>query len=242
MLDWLLMPLDPSRSHAIDVYTAWHGRLMVLAWAILFPLGITLARFFKITPRQRWPEQLDNKTWWFGHLALQYAGGAAIIGSIALIWVSPARSSSALPLHAWLGWAAIAFCSSQFVGGWLRGSKGGPTSPAADGSFAGDHFDMTRRRRTFEYLHKTFGYVAITLACAVVVNGLWLVNAPRWMWLALALWWIVLAATWVSLQRRGRAIDTYQAIWGPSLDLPGNHLKPIGIGVHRHPPPSQPGA
>jgi hypothetical protein len=241
MLDWLFMPIDASRGHTIDAYAAWHGRLMVLAWAFLFPLGITLARYFKITPRQKWPEQLDNKLWWFGHLGVQYAGGFAVIAALFLNWFSPNRSG-ALPLHAALGWIVIAFCSMQFVGGWLRGSKGGPTNPAADGSFAGDHFDMTRRRKAFEYVHKTLGYVAISLASAVVINGLWLVNAPRWMWLGLAIWWVGLVAAWISLQWRGRAIDTYQAIWGPSPDLPGNRLNPIGFGVHRRPPPNQRGA
>ena len=35
------------------------------------------------------------------------------------------------------------------------------------------------------------------------------------------------------LQRQGRCIDTYQAIWGPDPRHPGNRLKPVGWGVRR---------
>lgn len=43
---------------------------MVVAWGVLLPLGILIARFFKVTPRQRWPAELDNKFWWYSHLTL----------------------------------------------------------------------------------------------------------------------------------------------------------------------------
>jgi hypothetical protein len=39
----------------------------------------------------------------------------------------------------------------------------------------------------------------------------------------------------VSLQRAGRCIDTYQAIWGLDPDLPGNRRRPIGFGIVRRP-------
>jgi hypothetical protein len=53
------------------------------------------------------------------------------------------------------------------------------------------------------------------------------------MWLGLGLWWIGLAGLSIVLQRDGRAIDTYQAIWGPDTRHPGNARRPIGIGVVR---------
>jgi hypothetical protein len=232
MMDWLLVPIDATRGHQLDVYGAWHGRMMVLAWAVLFPIGIIVARFFKITPKQQWPEQLDNKFWWFSHLGLQFTAGLAVIAALGLIWLSPMRSGVS-GLHTLLGWTVTLACAMQFLGGWLRGSKGGPTSPTADGSLVGDHFSMTRRRRIFEYVHKGLGYIAVILACAATLNGLWLVNAPRFMWLGLSLWWICLVAAWIILQRQGLAVDTYQAIWGPDPNLPGNRMKPIGYGVRR---------
>ena len=85
MMEWLLAPIDAARAHDLDLYQAWHGRLMVLAWSILFPLGILVARFFKITPNQDWPNQLDNTFWWHLHRVTQYLGGVAVIVALALI-------------------------------------------------------------------------------------------------------------------------------------------------------------
>ena len=45
----------------------------------------------------------------------------------------------------------------------------------------------------------------------------------------------------VVLQRRGRAIDTYQAIWGPGAEHPGNQRKPIGWGIRQVEDNRQPG-
>jgi hypothetical protein len=231
MIDWLLAPIDPSRPHALAASVAWHGRMMVLAWCLLLPLGILAARFFKITPHQDWPRHLDNKAWWYAHNALQYAGAALVL--LAVYTVEPSKGPSAR-YHAPLGWAVVTLIAVQVVGGWLRGSKGGPTAPNRDGSLAGDHYDMSLRRRVFERVHKSVGYAAAMLALAAIATGLWQANAPRWMWLLIALWWVLLIALGIRFQRQGRAVDTYQAIWGPDPRHPGNRRLPIGWGIRRH--------
>jgi hypothetical protein len=228
MLEWLLTPIDPQRGHELSLAIAWHGRLMVFAWAILLPVGALIARFGKVTPRQRWPEVIDNRAWWHSHLLLQYLGGVCVLGALACVALAP-RTGVASGFHAWFGWSVVALCLSQFFGGWFRGSKGGPT----DTQMRGDHYDMTRRRRVFEYLHKSIGWIAVALSIAAVLSGLNLTNAPRWMFLVLPVWWAVLVGVGVVLQRRGRAIDTYQAIWGPDARHPGNQRTPIGWGVRR---------
>jgi hypothetical protein len=88
----------------------------------------------------------------------------------------------------------------------------------------------------FERLHKTIGWLALVASIAVVALGLVLADAPRWMPLALSLLWLALAGAFAVLQRRGRCIDTYQAIWGPGSMHPGNRIPPIGWGVRRRPP------
>jgi hypothetical protein len=233
MLEWLLAPMDAARAHDLSAAVAWHGRLMVLAWAVLLPSGVIVARFCKITSRQRWPMELDNKVWWYAHQALQYLAGLLLIVALGLIW-RPVHAGS--PWHVWLGWIVVALCAVQFLGAWLRGSKGGPTDPRPDGSWSGDHYDMSRQRRVFEHLHKSLGYVVILLSMAAIASGLWLVNAPRWFGAALAVWWIALIGLWCLLQARGKAVDTYQAIWGPDPAHPGNAIPPIGWGVRRRPP------
>lgn len=233
-MEWLLAPIDPSRAHEVGFVVSWHGRLMVIAWSVLFPCGILAARFFKIMPGQNWPAELDNVSWWRTHLTSQYAGGLCILIALTLILTTPSNTAAGT-WHQVVGWAVVVLCGSQFLSGWLRGSKGGPTAPASDGSLRGDHFDMSLRRQIFEYLHKSIGYIALLLACIATLSGLWLANAAVWMWLSIVFWWLVLLATAIVLQWQGACIDTYQAIWGPDPSLPGNQRRPIGLGVTQRP-------
>jgi hypothetical protein len=236
---WLLLPLGESRMHSIAGWEAWHGRLMVLGWSILIPVGVLIARYGKITPRQEWPRVLDNRLWWDWHRRLQYTGLASALGAMVIVFIHARLITRLETLHAVLGWSVMALAAMQAVSAMLRGSKGGPTGErAAAGDWRGDHYDMTTRRVVFEYIHKIGGSVAIILAACTVFLGLFAADAPRWMLIVILAWWGLLAAAAVTLQRRGRCIDTYQAIWGPDPVHPGNCLKPIGIAVRRLKPPA----
>lgn len=225
IVDWLSLPMSGASRHVLEPRIAWHGRAMALAWGILLPVGALTARYFKILPGQDWPRRLDHRFWWRAHLALQYFGVALTVVGVALVWrpgAAPAASA-----HAWLGWAVATAAILQVAGGWLRGSKGGPDCPS------GDHYAMTVRRIVFERVHKALGWVAIMLGLVTIALGLRLADAPRWMPVVLALWWSMLAGWAAFLQSRGWCSDTYQAIWGPSPDHPGNRIPPIGWGVRR---------
>ena len=234
LITWMTAPIDPDRAHDVDGMTSWHGRLMVLVWAVLFPTGILAARFFKILPGQDWPRLTDNRMWWHTHLFTQYLGG---IGLLVALWLSLYAAGTdhgdMRDWHHFLGWSVAVLAAWQFLGGWLRGSKGGPTDQAQDGSLRGDHYDMTRRRCIFEYAHKIGGYLALLAAAAAIVTGLYVANAPRWMWLAIIGWWTCLLCFAAGLQALGFARDTYEAIWGPGPEHPGNHRRPIGLGICR---------
>ncbi|WP_298836792.1 cytochrome b561 domain-containing protein [uncultured Roseobacter sp.] len=232
MLEWLLAPVDPAVAHDVGGYLSWHARSMVLAWGVLVPFGIFVARYFKVLPGQDWPRALDNHVWWNTHRICQYTACALMIVGLWLILNAGTITFRPGP-HSLIGWAALALALVQITGGILRGTKGGPTDPSPDGTLRGDHFDMTPRRLIFEYIHKSAGYVALAFAVAAILTGLWQANAPNWMWLSLVLWWAALLLVSVFLQRRGMAVDTYQAIWGPDPRLPGNQRKPIGLGVSR---------
>lgn len=232
MLDWLLTPLSGSMIHAIEPWAYWHARCMVLAWAVLLPLGALAARYCKITPRQQWPAQLDNQGWWHAHRALQWSGAALMTLGVALAWGHGVAGSRAARWHDLGGWALIVLGWLQVAGGIARGSKGGPTSA----QLRGDHYDMTPYRVWFERLHKSLGWLAVVAAVGVTVLGLVVADAPRWMALALALWWLALVMLAWRWQRQGRCVDTYQAIWGPDPRHPGNRLEPIGWGVRRPQP------
>jgi hypothetical protein len=229
MMDWLLLPLSGDAQHTIALWAYWHARAMVLGWGVLLPLGALAARYFKVTPGPRWPEQLDNKAWWHAHRTLQWAGIAAMSLGAVLAFGQGSGASPAARWHAWAGWALVALGWLQIAAGVRRGSKGGPT----DAQMQGDHYDMTPYRKTFERLHKGLGWLAVVAAVAVIALGLHVADAPRWMALVLAAWWLLLALAAWRWQRQGRCIDTYQAIWGPDPRHPGNRIKPIGWGVRR---------
>ena len=235
MPDWLMAPVDAARAHDMPALLAWHARTMTLAWGILVPCGIVAARFLKLWPGQHWPERLDHPGWWHVHRACQYLAGLLTLIGLGMILSKQGRGSLS-STHVLLGWSLLSLAALQFASAWLRGSKGGPTAPAPDGSWHGDHYDMTRRRIVFEHVHKLGGYAAMGLAVATIVTGLWQANAPRWMWLVLGVWWMACLFLFAVLQKRGLAFDTYQAHWGIDPVHPGNHRTPIGFGIRRHVP------
>lgn len=229
-MDWLLAPIDPSRAHEVGFAISWHARSMVVAWGILAPLAVLIARFFKIMPSQNWPKELDNQVWWRSHWMGHSIVVALSICGLALVLPSDWSSMS---LHNWLGYFVLLAMALQVTLGISRGSKGGPTAPSADGSTRGHHYDMTPWRRKFEALHKTIGYATLLLATVTILLGLWEANAPVWMWLTLIAWWFALIVLFMVLQKRGMAVDTYQAIWGDDPSHPGNKRQAPGWGMTR---------
>lgn len=228
-LAWFLQPLSGSTIHDVSPWVSWHGRLMVLSWGVLLPLGVLVARFFKVMPGQHWPRVLDNKLWWKTHLHGQsWALAVALLG-VGLVWGHAGGANALARCHGMLGWAVMGLGALQALAGFARGSKGGPT----DAVLRGDHYDMTAWRKGFERIHKSLGYLALALACTALGLGLMVADAPRWMVLGLGLWWLTLIAAFWRLQARCRCIDTYQAIWGSDLQHPGNQMTPIGWGIHR---------
>jgi len=218
MLDWLLLPIDLSRPHEVGFVVSWHGRIMVLAWGVLAPLAIIATRFLKILPWQDWPNELDNQFWWRCHWMGQGLTVLLTVVGVGLILGTSEYHS----WHSVFGYTILAMAGVQVLLGISRGSKGGPTDLGADGSLRGDHYDMTRWRVLFERLHKTLGYFLLAIAALSLLTGMWMSNAPRWMWICLFQWWACLWIVAMILQRRGWAVGTYRAIWGPSPQHPGN--------------------
>ncbi len=235
MLEWLFAPIDPERIHQVDFFISWHGRFMAMAWGALIPIGIIVARFFKVLPSQNWPQQLDNQVWWHTHRASQYTAAVAMaLATILILYRSATLIDTSF--HTRIGWVVLALALIQILSGIFRGTKGGPTDPDTDKSLTGDHFDMTRRRIIFEYYHKVMGYLLLSMAIYCILTGMWIANAPNWMWLTLIAWWIALLGISLYLQFRGACFDTYKAIWGSAENLTGNQRKPIGIGINEYKP------
>lgn len=240
-LQWLMSPLSGSTVHVVDFGTSWHGRLMVLGWGILLPVGILLGRFYKVTPGQDWPRWLDNPFWFRSHRAFEYGAGVLMLAALVLILLASPASTRWGDFHTYAGWTLVVLGWVQLLGSHLRGTMGGPVEPFTrklrpPEQWRGDHFDMTWKRVSFEYVHKVLGYGLLVLSVLILLSGLAAADALRWMWLLIGGWWLGVAVIFAILQRQGRAIDCYQAIWGVSPDLPGNRRKPIGWGIRRYTP------
>jgi hypothetical protein len=97
MIDWLLGHIDRGRVHDLGRMVSWHARGMVLVWAILVPLGIISARYFKVMPGQDWPRRLDNRAWWIAHRVFQYSAGLTMLLSLGLILANNQSPRSLMP-------------------------------------------------------------------------------------------------------------------------------------------------
>lgn len=226
MWDWLMTPIDPSRVHEVGPLLSWHARAMVLAWGVLVPVGVIAARYFKVLPGQNWPHQVDSKPWWLIHRGAQYSALCLMLFGLGMVLALPLPVPSATPtvwVHHSLGWGALGLAAHQLLSGMLRGSKGGPTDMR--GGLRGDHYDMTRRRLVFEYLHKRLGYLGLGVAVVAIVTGLWQANGPRVLWIVIGGWWMVLALFIVLVRPKLKRVSTYQAIWGPDAEHPGNQIR-----------------
>jgi len=241
IVDFLMQPISGASEHHVAFGHKWHARLMVVGWGVMIPVGIVVARYFKVTRRQNWPVQLDNQFWWIAHLVLQIGGCVLSLVALAFVFLAAGGSGGESLLtttHGVLGWSIVLLALTQVLGGALRGTTGHHAvvldAALRDMIASGDHYAMTLRRCVFEYAHKLCGYAALVLAGVNIVVGLALTDAPRWMWLLIGGFWIALAIVALVLQRQGRCVDTYQAIYGPEPALPGNRRQPIGWGVRRY--------
>lgn len=203
---------------------AIHAALMITAWGVLLPAGGVVARYFKVTPRQKFPEEIDNLFWFNWHRVLQYAGVAVATVSVGIIGFE--TGGRVATWHGRLGLVTMGLAWLQIASTWFRGEKGGPTGKGAvadePATWRGDHYDMTTRRLLFEAWHKRAGWAAIVLAGITILLGVQLAGAPTWLVCVVA--GVQAAAILGVLDGRlqGRWIDTYQAIWGPDPRHPGN--------------------
>jgi hypothetical protein len=241
---WFVAPVSGAANHYIAPTVAWHGRLMVLAWAVFLPPAIVVPRFFKVTPGQDWPREVGNPFWFVTHRQLGYwIAIISTVGVALMLWAKdgwgPLGST-----HASIGWVLFFLCWLQMFNALLRGTHGGPINPftrepVPPSQWHGDHFSMTRRRVIFEIIHKALGYVLVLVAAIAIISGLRQADAARWMWIAIAAWTGVWIALFIKFQRDGRCLDTYQAIWGLDETLAGNRRNPVGWGINRVDPTSE---
>ena len=218
---------DKGADFAWSAGAVFHSALMLAAWGLMLPLGVLVARYFKVARGQDFPRELDNQFWWNWHRILQYGGMLAAAAALIPVW--GAHRGGAVGWHSGAGFAALGLGWLQVLSGVLRGSKGGPVDdrgrPNPPEKIRGDHYDMTLRRRAFEAFHKIGGHLSVLLGFAAVALGLREVGAHWAAWAAWAAWLCAFAGWFILLQKSGRRTDTYAAIWGPDERHPGNRRR-----------------
>ena len=119
MIDFWLAPIDPFRPHDVGFLLSWHGRAMFAAWAVLAPVGVIAARYFKVTPGQDWPRELDNPFWWRLHRGAQYAALVLTFAAFALasipLWRRFSRGDETAADQPFLNRRADAFVGREFT-------------------------------------------------------------------------------------------------------------------------------
>ena len=205
----------------------WHAGAMMVAWGIMMPLGVLIARYYKVLHSQDFPRELDNQFWWNWHRILQYGGVAVAAFGAVPVWLALSNDD----WHAIFGYAALCLVFVQVAGGILRGSKGGPVdddgNPNPPDKIRGDHYDMTLHRRIFEAAHKSGGYVALLAGAAAMVLGS-LKTGNYWLTGMICAWICVFFLWFLILEKSGKRVDTYAAIWGGDARHPGNRLRTGG--------------
>ena len=218
------------RADVLPAAMAAHGAMMIAAWGCVLPFGVVVARYFKVTPRQCFPDVLDHPFWWNCHRACQYTGIA--LASAALVPMLRAMGLAGLTSwHGRCGALLMLMVWLQMASPLMRGSKGGPTQPAARpddrSTWRGDHYDMTLRRRLFEGWHKPVGWGLVILAQVTILLGATLADAPDAVLVGIGVMEGALVLAILDSHLRGRWVDTHVALWGP----PHNEKAPSRDGA-----------
>ena len=124
-----------------------HGVLMLLGWGVLLPSGVLIARFLK------W----KGPVWLKLHIGLQISGLALGLAGLALALTQFGPLGGSLGGHGQMGLIVSALGLLQPLNGLLRPHKGVIRTP---------------RRRAWEAIHKSLGYLALTLAVPTLVTGI----------------------------------------------------------------------
>jgi cell division protein FtsW (lipid II flippase) len=112
--------------------------------------------------------------------------------------------------HSKMGLLTATLVYLQVLSGLLRGSKGSKTE-------WGDHYNMSKRRKIFEFYHKNMGWVILGVSFITMTLGF--AQIEQWIYLVtLILLWLIYGYVIVDSILNKRHIETWRAIWGEKND------------------------
>ena len=196
-----------------------HGILMSISWMVLIPVSLFITRFFKITPKQDFPNKLDNKFWWYTHLSLNIL---AIILSTLGFYLMYNLMGFVFTQHAIFGYITLFLMYLQGMIGYFRGTTGGDYPHPRGKKW--DHYHMTTRRIIFERIHKPLGYIALIFAFIAIFLHLAIVQV-YWQFFIIQFVITTIIIVLYILFFNKKRYTTYQAIFGLDAKHPGNQFK-----------------
>jgi uncharacterized Zn-binding protein involved in type VI secretion len=158
-----------------------HGILMFVAWGVLAPVAMMIARFAK-----QWPWFGDNGRW-FKHFHRPMMILAVLITwasfIIALIMV---EGNHFMVTHTYFGLVVVICATYQPINAAMRGTHE-------------DHAQMTRKRVIFETVHKATGRTAILIGLVAIPTGIKALGGSDAFFTFYIVWASLLAVVFIAL-------------------------------------------
>jgi hypothetical protein len=190
-----------------------HATLMGIAWGVLAPLAVVIARYAKTVPPSTGPA-----AWWFTrHWQMQVAVVLMSCAGLVLGFLMAPPGTHLTAFHHVAGTVVVAAAVLQP----LLGNKcvRPPKTP------------RSLQRLAWEAMHKTLGYGALALGVPVVFTGLQRLGAPWYYTAGYAAGVAVLAGAWISLEIQARVAAANKAAGTDATSGPRKSVAAAGASA-----------
>lgn len=157
-------------SLAASDWVVAHGALMIVAWALLIPIGAAFPRWL----RRLYPN--DDSTWFKRHRMVQSLGAGLVVAGFFLAYNNIGGNNHFLGTHQQIGLAVFSIMVAQVLLGICR-------PHAAD-----DGEKPTKNRFYWELAHRNIGRILLCLALVNVILGILEVTSLYGIAAAIPMW------------------------------------------------------
>jgi len=159
-------------------FKVWHGILMMLAWGVVLPIGMIVARFCRHRP---------NYIWFKVHMPFQICGALTAFTGGSLIFYTLWPNGHFAVWHAFSGIVLLCILFLQCCVGIFRPrtEEGKP---------------KTRVRNCFKWWHAWTGRVILLAAFVQALSGILFINWPQWAFIVYFFWGVLILAVIIILE------------------------------------------
>jgi len=142
-----------------------HGFLMGTTFTLVYPFGISLARYFKLSLQENW---------FNFHVGVQLTGLVASLTAVVIAYTMVPQGRHFVTTHGKLGTSIMILVVLQALGGFLRPK------------YSKEDETKTFKRNVWELLHGILGKVIVLAAIPQIVLGFMFFNPGIATW---SIWW-----------------------------------------------------